>query len=57
MDNECSKAVNEYLQKEETRIQFIEADNHSVNASERAMQTIKYHFLASLAIVAKEFPI
>ena len=57
MDNECSKAVKDYLQKEETRIQFVEADNHSVNASERAMQTIKNHFLAGLATVAKEFPI
>ena len=57
MDNECSDAVKDYLQKEETRIKFVEADNHSVNASERAMQTIKNHFLAGLATVAKEFPI
>ena len=57
MDNECSKGVKDYLEKEKTKIQFVEADNHSVNASKRAIQSIKNHFLASLATVAKEFSV
>ena len=49
MDNETSKAVKDYITKEETMIQYVEADNHSVNASKHAIKTIKNHFLAGLA--------
>ena len=41
----------------QTRIQYVKSDNHIINASERAMQTIKNHFLAGLATVATDFPI
>ena len=46
-----------YITKENnTRIQFIEANNHRVNAAERAIQTFKNHFVAGLCTVHKNFP-
>ena len=33
LDNECSLAVKQYLQRQRTDIQFVEAHNHKVNAA------------------------
>ena len=49
MDNECSKIVRDYIENDtSTRIQFVEAHHHKVNAAERAIQTFKNHLLAGL---------
>ena len=46
MDNECSKVLMNYTKgNNNTKIQFVERDNHRVNASECALQTFKNHIL------------
>jgi hypothetical protein len=57
MDNECSKAVHQYMNSENINIQLVEPHDHRVNAAERAIQTFKYHFIAGLATVDTDFPI
>ena len=43
MDNACSKAVEAYIRSTGADIQLVNADDHRVNASERAIQTWKNH--------------
>ena len=50
-DNECSKAVKNYMKKKDLNWQLVEPDNHRVNAAKRAIQTFKNHFIAGLACV------
>ena len=57
MDNECSKAVQQYITSEKIDIQLVEPHDHRVNAAERAIQTFKHHFIAGLATVYIDFPI
>ena len=57
MDNECSKAVQQYINSEKINIQLVEPHDHRVNAAERAIQTFKHHFIAGLATVDTDFPI
>ena len=57
MDNECSKAVQQYINSEKINIQLVEPHDHHVNAAERAIQTFKHHFIAGLATVDADFPI
>jgi hypothetical protein len=57
-DNECSRTIKEYLDKEEgVKIQLVEPHNHRANAAERAIQTFKNHFIAGLSTVDKAFPL
>jgi len=51
LDNECSKAVQDYVRSEGTTIQLAEPYNHSVNDAEPAVNLVKYHVLAGLAMV------
>ena len=57
LDNECSKAVKNYITSEETRIQLVEPHNHRVNAAEPAVKSVKYHTIASLATMDPNCPI
>ena len=57
MDNECSKAIKTFIADQQTTIQLVEPHNHRVNASEVAVKTAKYHFIASLTTVAPECPL
>ena len=57
LDNECSKAVKNYITSQETGIQLVEPHNHRVNAAEPAVKTVKYHTLASLATLDPNCPI
>ena len=41
LDNECSKAIKNQIQKEKTRIQLVEPHNHQVNAAETVVKTAK----------------
>ena len=38
-DNECSKAVQNYMLSQDVDCQMVELDSHHVNATERAIQT------------------
>ena len=51
MDNECSKAIHTFINKEKFNIQLVEPHNHRVNAAEPAVKTAKYHTIAGLATV------
>ena len=47
LDNECSKAVQDYVRSEGTSIQPA----GRINAAEPAVKSVKYHVLAGLATV------
>ena len=51
MDNEYSKAIKNFIQKEKVDIQLVEPHNHRVNAAEPAVKATKYHTIAGLATV------
>ncbi|KAL7527446.1 hypothetical protein ACHAXR_001968, partial [Thalassiosira sp. AJA248-18] len=57
MDNECSKAVEKFIKKQNITIQLVAPHNHRVNAAERAIRTFKEHFIAALATIDKKCPL
>jgi len=57
MDNECSKVVEKYIKKENIDIQFVPPHNHRANAAERAIKTVKEHFISGLATVHYDCPL
>ena len=57
MDNECSRAVKNYILSQNVALQLAEPDNHRANAAERAIQTFKNHFIAGLCTVDPTFPL
>ena len=57
LDNECSKAVQDYVRSEGTAIHLAEPYNHRVNAAEPAVTSVKYHILAGLATVHPDCPL
>ena len=58
MDNECSKLLMNYIEdNNQTKIQFVEAHNHQINAAERAIRTFKDHFIAGLCTAHPQFPL
>ena len=57
LDNECSKEYKATMnQKWGVTYQFVLPDLHRRNTAERAIRTVKAHFLAILAGVATDFP-
>ena len=56
IDNVATAAVKAYLEKEDINVQFVEPNNHRVNAAERAIQTFKCHIIAGLCICDEKFP-
>lgn len=58
MDNECSKFLNDYLNKDKkVKIQLVEPDMHCINAADRAIQTYKNHLILGLCMIDKMFPL
>ena len=58
LDNECSNMLKDFIQKDNnTKIQFVEPHQHRVNASERAIQTFKNHFISGLCSAHPQFPL
>ena len=51
MDNECSKAIKNFIKKENANIQLVEPHNHRLNAADPAVKAVKYHTIAGLATV------
>ena len=51
MDNECSKAIKNFIKKENVNIQLVKPHNHRVNAAEPAVKSAKYHTIVGLATV------
>jgi hypothetical protein len=56
-DNQAVAALKDYLHKEECEWQFVEPNNHRVNAAERAIQTFKNHFISGLCTTDQAFPL
>ena len=57
LDNECSKEYKQTMkEKWGVTYQLVPPDLHRRNAAERAIRTVKAHFLAILAGVAVDFP-
>ena len=57
LDNECSKTLKEWILSDQMTIQFVEPENHRVNAAETAIKATKYHILAGLQTVDKDRPL
>jgi hypothetical protein len=56
-DNQAVAALKDYLAKEQCAWQFVEPNNHRVNAAERAIQTFKNHFISGLCTTDTDFPL
>jgi hypothetical protein len=57
MDNKTSHKVKQFIQGQQTRLQYTPLDMYCTNLVERAIGTWKNHFLASIAGLLKSFPI
>ena len=57
LDNECSKAVQTFINSNGTNIQIVGPHNHSVIAAEPAVKAIKYHVITGLATVDINCPL
>lgn len=56
MDNEAPKVVLTYLNSKNITCQKVPLHVHRANASERAIQTFKNHFISGLCSTHKNFP-
>jgi hypothetical protein len=56
LDNECSQALTDFMDKEDIDYQKTPPGMHRVNAAERAIGTFKNHFKAGLCTTNKSFP-
>ena len=57
LDNECSRAVKEYIISEDTDLQFVESYNHRVNAAKHDYKATKYHAIAMMCTINPTCPI
>ena len=56
MENEYSRTVKNFIiDNNKTRIQFLEANEHQINATKRAIQRVKNHLITGLCTVHKLF--
>ena len=57
LDNECSRAVQNYVTSKNVTIQLVEPYNHRVNAAKSAVQKVKSNFKSALATLDKNCPL
>ena len=57
LDNEASKALKNFITKEQTEYQLTPPHIHRRNAAERAIRTFKNHFISGLCSIDKKFPL
>jgi hypothetical protein len=57
LNNECSTALKAFLTSEIIAHQLVPPGLHRRNAAERAIRTLKNHFIAGLCSVDKNFPL
>ena len=55
LDNEASKALKNFIQKEQTEYQLTPPHIHRRNAAERVIRTFKNHFISGLCSVDNNF--
>jgi hypothetical protein len=56
MDNECSRALRQYLTGQNIDLQMVQPHLHRQNVAERAIQTFKNHCVAGICSVDRKFP-
>ena len=56
-DNQAVRPLKEYLKSEDCAWQFVKSANHCVNATERAIQTFKNHFISGLCSTDGNWPL
>ncbi len=57
MDNQATKHIKQFLSENKCKLQLVKPHNHRVNAAERAIQTFKDAFIATLATTDVGFPL
>ncbi len=57
MDNQATKYIKQFPDRNKCKLQLVEPHNHRVNAAEQAIQTFKDAFIATLASTDADFPI
>jgi hypothetical protein len=57
MDNQATKVIKKFLDKNECNLLLVEPHNHQVNAAKCAIQTFKAHFISALAMTDSNFPL
>ena len=57
MDNQCSKTIQNFIEKNRAKIQLVNPDDHRVNAAGRAIQTWKNHWLSGLGMLDPNCPL
>jgi hypothetical protein len=48
LDNQATKVIKAYLTPQQVSLQLVKLHNHHVNATERAIQTFKNHYIGAL---------
>ena len=56
LDNKVSSNFKKFLSTQDVEFQLVPPHTHQKNAAERAIQTFKNHFVASLCSVHSKFP-
>eukprot|EP00804_Cyclotella_cryptica_P024014 CCRYP_020050-RA/>CCRYP_020050-RA protein AED:0.24 eAED:0.19 QI:0/0/0/0.8/0.25/0/5/0/1018 len=56
-DNQATTPIKAYLNTEDCKWQFVEPNNHRVNAAERAIQTFMNHFVSGLCSTDHDWPL
>jgi hypothetical protein len=57
MDNQAAAPIKTFMESQQGTTQFVEPNNHRVNAAKRAIQTFKNHFISSLCTTDPKFPL
>jgi hypothetical protein len=55
MDNKTSKDAEDFIQSQQTSLQYTPSDIHCTNSAKRAIYTWKNHFIAGIASLPKIF--
>jgi hypothetical protein len=55
--NQAAAAIKKIVTSRNCAIQFVEPNNHRVNAAEQAIQTFKNHFISGLCTTDISFPL
>ncbi len=55
MDNQATKYIKQFLDKNNCKLQLVEPHNHRVNTAEWAIQTFKDAFIAALTTTDSNF--
>eukprot|EP00804_Cyclotella_cryptica_P017050 CCRYP_003285-RA/>CCRYP_003285-RA protein AED:0.19 eAED:0.21 QI:0/0/0/1/1/1/2/0/900 len=56
-DNQATTPIKAYWANEDCKWQFVEPNNHRVNAAERTIQTFKNHFVSGLCSTDSNWPL